>query len=130
MWTSVKTWALAASAGVILAACGGGDEKPYPYGAIVLNATKPAALIVTNFVSQAKANEAAISRCGEGCAVVLEFSGNGTCGALATGGGKALVWGVATGASQGAAESDALASCKAKGGLNCSIPTSIPGKCM
>ena len=131
MRKSVKTWALAASLGLLLAGCGGGSDGPTPYGAIALDAEAPSALIVSLFISQEKANAAAVARCGSGgCVVIHEFSGHGTCAALATGGGSALVWGTANGATQGDAEAGALAACTAKGGVNCSIPASIPGKCM
>jgi threonine dehydrogenase-like Zn-dependent dehydrogenase len=131
MWKSVKAWVLVACSGLLLAACGGGSDGPKPYGAIALNAAAPSALIVTNFISQDKANAAAVTRCGgDGCVVIYEFSGSGTCAALATGGGGSLVYGVAGGSTQAEAEAGALASCNAKGGVGCSIPTSIPGKCM
>jgi threonine dehydrogenase-like Zn-dependent dehydrogenase len=131
MLNSLKNWLVVASTGLVLAACGGGGDDPTPHGAIALNATKPAALIVTNFISQETANSAAVTRCGgEGCVVVFEFSGKGSCGALATGGGSALVWGVGGGSTQAEAEAGALAQCNAKGGRSCAIPTAIPGKCM
>lgn len=130
MLNSLKTWVCVAVSGLALTACGGGSDTPTPYGAIALDAAKPAALIVSNFISQEKANAAAVSRCGgDGCTVIFEFSGSGSCGALATGGGSALVWGVSGGATQAAAEAGALESCTAKGGVACSIPASIPGKC-
>jgi threonine dehydrogenase-like Zn-dependent dehydrogenase len=131
MWKSVKAGVLmAASSGFLLAACGGGSDGPRPYGAIALNVAGPSALIATNFISQDKANAAAVTRCGgEGCVVVYEFSGSGTCAALATGGGGSLVFGVAGGATQADAEAGAVAACTAKGGASCSIPASIPGKC-
>ena len=130
MWTSVKTCALIASAVAVLAACGGSDD-PTPYGAIAIDESKPAALIVKNFYTQQQADDAAVSRCGGGaCAVVWQFAGKGTCAALASGGGKGFVWGVASGSSQAEAEANALASCNAKGGVGCVIPSSIPGECM
>lgn len=131
MWTFLKTWVVAGAVGVLAAGCGGGSDSPTPYGAIALDASAPSALIVTNFISQEKANAAAVTRCGSGgCVVIHEFSGSGTCAALATGGGSALVWGTASGASQAEAEAGAVTACSAKGGVSCSIPTSIPGKCM
>jgi threonine dehydrogenase-like Zn-dependent dehydrogenase len=127
---SVKTWMVVAASGLMLAACGGGSDGPTPYGAIALDAAKPAASIVSNFISQDKANTAAVTRCGgDGCVVIYEFSGKGSCAALATGGGSSLVWGVAGGSTQAEAEAGALASCNTKGGVSCSIPSSIPGKC-
>lgn len=129
MWKSAKTWIAVAAAGLGLVACGGGSD-PVPYGAIALNASAPSALIVSNFESQAQANTSALSKCGStDCAIVLEFAGEGSCGALATGGGSSLVWGVSTGSTQAEAEAAAVASCSAKGGSSCSIPASIPGKC-
>ena len=114
-----------------LAACGGGGSEPNPYGAIAWDAGRPSAAIVVNYVTQQQANAAAIERCGGGgCAVVLEFSSKGSCAALAVGGGSAAVIGVASGASQGAAEAAAVEDCSAKGGRSCTIPNSLPGKCM
>jgi hypothetical protein len=130
MWRSAKGLAVAAVAGLVMVGCGGGSDTPTPYGAIAFDASVPAALIVTNFISQEKANAAAVTRCGsEGCVVVHEFSGHGSCAALATGGGSAIVWGTASGATQAEAESGAVASCTSKGGVSCRIPASIPGKC-
>lgn len=129
MLNSVKTWLGAAVVGLGLVACGGGDD-PTPHGAIALNASGPTAYIASNFISQEKANEGAVTRCGgDGCVVIHEFAGSGTCAALATGGGSSLVWGVSGGATQAQAEAGALQSCNAKGGNSCSIPDSIPGKC-
>jgi Domain of unknown function (DUF4189) len=114
-----------------LAACGGGNSDPTPYGAIAWDGGRPSAAIVVHFASQPQANAAAIKRCGgDGCAVIHEFSGKGSCAALAVGGGSPLVTGVASGASQGAAEAAAVEACSAKGGRICTIPNSLPGKCM
>jgi hypothetical protein len=130
MWKSMKIWALIVSAGAVLAACGGSDE-PNPYGAIAVDENRPAAVIVTNFISQQQADDSAVSRCGGGdCAVVWRFSGKGSCAALASGGGRGFVWGTANGGTQAEAEANAVAACSAKGGVNCQIPSSIPGKCM
>ena len=127
---SVKTWVVVAAAGLVLTACGGGSDSPKPYGAIAFNASAPSATIVSNFISQEKANVAAVTRCGgDGCVVIQEFSGKGSCAALATGGGSALVWGTASAATQADAEAGALQACTSKGGVSCSIPASIPGKC-
>ena len=55
-------------------------------------------------------------RCGGGgCIVIHEFSGKGTCGALAVGGGLSLVTGVASGSTQAAAEASAVDACNGKG---------------
>jgi hypothetical protein len=130
MWKSMKTWALVVSSVAVLAACGGSDD-PNPYGAIAVDESRPAAVIVTNFISQKQADDSAISRCGSaGCAVVWQFSGKGSCAALASGGGSGFVWGAANGGTQAEAEANAVSACSAKGGVNCQIPASIPGKCM
>ena len=124
-----KSWVMVATAAAaVLSACGGGSETTY--GAIALNATDPAAIIVTNFIDQAKANDAAVTRCGEGCEVIYEFAGSGNCGALATGSGATLVWGVGGGRSAAEAEAAAVEQCSANGGANCAIPGSIPGRCL
>ncbi|MGM9426716.1 DUF4189 domain-containing protein [Hydrogenophaga sp. MI9] len=113
-----------------LTACGGGSD-PTPYGSVAWDASRPSAAITINYVTQEQANSAALERCGGGaCAVVLEFSGKGACGAIAVGSGASLVAGVGKGASQADAESAAVADCGAKGGGSCSIPSSLPGKCM
>lgn len=130
MWRSVKTWVLVASSGLLIAGCGGGSDGPTPYGAIAFDAGVPAAYIATNYISQEKANAGAVTRCGGGgCAVILEFAGSGTCGALATGSGTAIVWGAASGATQADAEAGAVAACTAKGGASCQVPSAIPSKC-
>jgi len=130
MLNSLKTWLGVAAAGLVLSACGGGSDGPTPHGAIALNASTPSAYIATNFISQAQANTGAVTRCGgDGCVVIHEFSGSGSCAALATGGGSSLVWGVSSGSTKAEAEAGALQSCTAKGGVRCSIPDSIPGKC-
>jgi Domain of unknown function (DUF4189) len=127
----LKFLGIAAVAAGALTACGGGNSDPTPYGAIAWDGGRPSAAIVVNFASQEQANTAAVERCGGGgCIVIHEFSGKGSCGALAVGGGLSLVTGVASGTSQGAAETAAVESCNAKGGGVCSIPGSIPGKCM
>lgn len=121
------TVALAAGA---LTACGGGSD-PTPYGSVAWDAARPSAAITINYVTQEQANAAAVERCGGGaCAVVLEFAGKGSCGALSIGSGTPLVAGVGKGASQAEAESAATADCSAKGGGSCSVPSSLPGKCM
>jgi len=121
--------AMAVAAAAVLTACGGGGD-PTPYGAIAWDASTPAAYIATNFVSQDQANAGAVERCGGGaCAVVLEFAGKGSCGALAVGGGASLVIGVASAGTQADAEAAAVASCSSNGGAGCAIPSAIPGKC-
>lgn len=130
MLYSVKNCLLVAVAGLVLTACGGNSDTPKPFGAIALNASSPSAIIVSNFISQQQANVAAVTRCGgEGCVVIQEFAGKGSCAALATGGGSALVWGTATAATQADAEAGAVQACSAKGGVGCAVPASIPGKC-
>ena len=120
---------LAVAAGA-LTACGGGSD-PTPYGSVAWDASRPSAAITINYVTQEQANAAALERCGGGaCAVALEFSGKGSCGAIAVGSGSPLVAGGGKGASQGEAEAAAVSDCGAKGGGACSIPSSLPGKCM
>ena len=118
-------------AAAFLTACGGGGSDPTPYGAIAWDGGRPAAAIVVNFASQGQANTAAIERCGEGaCAVIHEFSGKGSCGALAVGGGAALVTGVATSATKESAEAAAVEACTANGGRGCSVPSGVQARCM
>ena len=54
----------------------------------------------------------------------------GACGGIAVGGGQWQVRGVATGATRESAEAAAIGSCDAKGSGNCSVPGSLPAKCM
>ena len=127
----MKLLGITAVAAGALAACGGGNSDPTPYGSIAWDGGRPSAAIVVNFASQEQANTAAIERCGGGgCIVIHEFAGKGTCGALAVGGGLALVTGVASGSTQAAAEAAEVDSCNGKGGGVCSVPSSLPGKCM
>lgn len=115
----------------VLVACGGGSDGYTPYGAIAWDGSRPSAAVVANYRSQATANAAALERCGGGgCAVIFEFSGQHTCGALAVGSGPNMVTGVATGATAAEAEAAAVASCEGQGGGNCGVPASIPAKCM
>jgi hypothetical protein len=131
MTTIFKLLGIAAVAAGALAACGGGNSEPTPFGAIAWEPSRPSAAIVVSFATQAQANAAAIERCGGGaCTVLQEFSGKGSCAALAVGGGEPLVTGVATGGTQAAAEASAVEACNAKGGRVCAIPSSLPGRCM
>lgn len=124
----MKLLGMVAVAAGALTACGGGSD-PTPYGAVAWDGSRPSAAIRINYVTQEQANAAAVESCGGGgCAVVLEFAGKGSCGALAVGTG--LVAGVGKGASQAEAEAAAVADCGAKGGGSCSVPSSLPGKCM
>ncbi|MBL8387740.1 MAG: DUF4189 domain-containing protein [Hydrogenophaga sp.] len=126
----LATLGTAVAAASTLVACGGGDGYT-PYGAIAWDGGRPSAAVVANYRSQDTANTAAIERCGGGgCIIIFEFSGKGTCGALAVGGGLNLVTGVATGPTAAEAEAAAVSSCTAKGGGNCAVPSSLPAKCM
>lgn len=127
----LKFLGITALTAATLAACGGGSSDPTPYGAIAWDGGRPSAAIVVNYASQGQANTAAVERCGgAGCAVIHEFSGKGSCGALAVGGGSSLVIGVATGATKEAAEAAAIGDCNGKGGRACSVPTGVQAKCM
>jgi hypothetical protein len=131
MNTPFKLLGMAVAAAAFLTACGGGSSDPTPYGAIAWDGGRPSAAIVINFASQAQANTAAVERCGAGaCAVIHEFSGKGSCGALAVGGGASLVTGVATGATKESAEAAAIEVCTANGGRTCAVPTAVQARCM
>lgn len=131
MSTRFQVLGMAVAAAAFLTACGGGSSDPTPYGAIAWDGGRPSAAIVVNFASQGQANTAAVERCGGGaCAVIHEFSGKGSCGALAVGGGSSLVTGVATGTSKESAEAAAIDACTANGGRSCSVPSGVQARCM
>ena len=102
---------------LLIAACGGSSD-PTPRGAIAYNASTGYASIVVNQTSQADANTEAIRQCPYGgCSIVLEFSGDGTCGALATSSNGA--WGAASGGSKELADTRAQEDCVRRGGNSC-----------
>ncbi len=110
--------ALAALA--LISGCGGGGgDGYYGYGAIAVNSQTRAAGIASQFSSQKDANSGALSQCSGPCSVVLEFSGPGTCGALARGINGSVGWASSAGKSQ--AESKAISSCQGVGGVGCTV---------
>ena len=98
-----------------------------------MNTINGVGTIVTNYASQPEANSDALVQCarlvgtGMGCEVILEFSGNGTCGSAARGNNN--VWGVASGSSKEVADSRAMSDCVAKGGTSCVIPGWLETQC-
>lgn len=121
----LKNWKLGIvlAAAAVLGACGGGGD-PTPRGAIAVDAGNSVGAIVVSYTSQAEANGDALGECGlAGCSVVLEFSGNGTCGSLAFSSNGA--YGVASGSSKEEADTRAVQSCANRGGASCTIPTSL-----
>lgn len=125
-WVSVLAMSLT------LAGCGGGGEAT-ARGAIAVNTINGVGTIVTNYASQPEANSDALVQCarlvgtGMGCEVILELSGNGTCGSAARGNNN--VWGVASGSSKEVADSRAMSDCVAKGGTSCVIPGWLETQC-
>lgn len=110
---SLLTIALLAS----LTGCGGGDSGTGDlYGSLAVNRTTKAAGISALWDSQAKANNTALSQCGSGCEVVIEF-GTGQCAALARGTNMSLGW--ATGSSKSDASQKAVSQCIAFSGVGC-----------
>lgn len=122
-WKWMSVLAMSAT----LAACGGGGE-PTARGAIAYSTATGNGAIVINYASQPEANSDALAQCNApGCAVLLEFSGNGTCGAIAVASNGA--WGVASGSSKETADSRAMADCQTRGGANCIIPHGLETQC-
>jgi hypothetical protein len=123
-WVSVLAFA------AVAAACGGGGE-PTARGAIAIGTATGTGFVVTNYTSQPEANSDAVRECvsffggAGGCVVVLEFSGNGTCGSVARGSNG--VWGAASGSSKESADSRAVSDCVAKGGGGCFVPDDFIG---
>ncbi|MBT9553352.1 MAG: DUF4189 domain-containing protein [Hydrogenophaga sp.] len=124
-------WVSALSIAAALAACGGGGDTT-ARGAIAVNTSNGYGAIVVNYTSQPEANSDVVDKCaddsGAGCAVVLEFSGNGTCGSAAWAAGNG-VWGVGSASSKEVADSRALSQCIAKGGVSCEIPGWLETQC-
>jgi len=127
-WKWVSVAAIAAG----LVACGGGGE-PTARGAIAVNTILGVGTIVINYASQPEANSDALAQCarlvgtGQGCEVILEFSGNGTCGSAARGNNN--VWGAASASTKEVADSRAMSDCVAKGGTGCVIPDWLETQC-
>ena len=124
-WISVLAMAMAT------VGCGGGGEAT-ARGAIAVNTINGVGTIVVNYASQPEANSDSVDKCasesGAGCIVVLEFSGNGTCGSAAWSGGN-KVWGVGSASSKEVADSRAMSECLAKGGVSCEIPSWLGTQC-
>lgn len=121
----LKNWKLGTVLAVaaVLSACGGGGD-PTPRGAVAIDPGSSSGVIVVGYTSQAEANGDALGECGlAGCAVVLEFSGRGTCGSVAF--GRNSVYGVASGSNKEEADTRAVQSCTNRGGSACSIPVSL-----
>jgi hypothetical protein len=110
----------------MLAGCGGGylpgldpDELfDWHYGSVALNPETFAIAITANQPSQETSDQKAVQTCGSAaCAVVLRYSGAGSCGAIAR--GSNWTYGVGTGASVQDAQAQAVQQCQQKGGLDC-----------
>lgn len=129
MMTNWK-WVSVLAAASVLSACGGGGE-PTARGAIAVSTSTGHGFVVTNYTSQPEANSDAQRLCQStyhpngGCVVILEFSGNGTCGSAARGSNG--VWGAASASSKEVADSRALSDCITKGGVACMVPDTLIG---
>ena len=66
-----------------------------------------------------QADQKALSECGTGCQVVLEFSGCGAYAADQSSGSTAYGWG--TGSSSSIAQNTALSGCQSHGGTSCIV---------
>lgn len=111
----------------LVSGCGGGAD-PTARGALAYDPSTHHGAITVNYASQSEANSDALFQCSTaGCAVVLEFSGNGTCGSIAVSGNGA--WGVASGGSKELADSRAVAECQKRGGSSCVIPQGLGDQC-
>jgi len=99
-----------------LIGCGGGGDGGDLYGSLAVNRVTNAAGISAQWDSQAKANNTALSQCGAGCVVVMEFA-NGQCAALARGSNMSMGW--ATGSSKADASQKAVSQCVAYSGIAC-----------
>lgn len=115
-----KLWTFIFASVFIISGCGGGsdngDNFVLLYGSIAVNKITKAAGIAALWESQAKANNTALSQCGTGCEVVLEF-GPGQCGALARGSNGALGW--SSGTSKADASQKAVTQCVGFAGIGC-----------
>ncbi len=125
----LKLWKLLPALAFVfmLSACGGSGDSTAK-GAIAFSPATFDGAIVVNYTSQAEANSEAIFDCGLGtCSVVLEFSGNGTCGSIAISPNGA--WGVDIGGDKESADGRAVAACQRRGGTGCVIPAWLQTQC-
>jgi hypothetical protein len=75
---------------------------------------------VHGYPNISQAEQKAMSECGSGCRVALQF--NSGCGAYAADqSGESTVYGWGTGSSSSAAQNRALSECQSKGGPNCIV---------
>jgi hypothetical protein len=100
----------------LLIGCGGGGDDGDLFGSLAVNRVTKAAGISALWDSQAKANNTALSQCGVGCEVVMEFA-NGQCAALARGSNMSMGW--ATGSSKADASQKAVSQCQTYSGIGC-----------
>ena len=112
-------WAALALSASLLAACGGNNESQ-PNGAIAYNGGNGSAGIFVNAATESQAISEAQFNCGStACAVVLQFSGNNSCGSIALSSNGVV--GLNVGKTQAEAFMGSVANCQAKGGLNCGV---------
>lgn len=117
---------VAASALVVLAACGGNNDG---YGAIAISDSGRAAAIASDAITQSVANETARDKCDAAdCNVVLQFR---DCGAVASGSNStgARVFGTAEAGSEFDAQTAANNACTAKGGAQCGPVPNLGAQC-
>ncbi len=120
-------WMSVLAAGALMSACGGGAD-PTARGAVAYAPGTNSAAIAVNHTSQQEANSDALRQCNAaGCRVVMEFSGNGTCGSLSIASNGA--WGVASGGSKELADAKAAGRCREAGGDVCVIPQGLETQC-
>jgi len=120
-------WAVLAASASLLVACGGSNEGT-PNGAIAYNPATGDAAIYVNATTEGQARSEAVRNCGTtACDVVLTFSGDGVCGAIALSANGVI--GVAKDDSDAEAEVGAVTNCQAKGGSSCYIPAAVRGDC-
>ncbi|MEN0106881.1 MAG: DUF4189 domain-containing protein [Pseudomonas sp.] len=75
-----------------------------------------------SYASSGEAQDRALSECGAGCEVVLQFADECAAYAADQSSGSS-VYGWATAASSGSAQSGAIAQCAARGGNSCTVRT-------
>ncbi|GAA6140786.1 DUF4189 domain-containing protein [Hydrogenophaga sp. 5NK40-0174] len=121
-WIRVATLVAATAA---LSACGGNDDL---YGAIAYSSDTGVAAGAYNYETSVEAANAAMSKCGTGCALVLQFDGEDTCGAfVASSNGQ---WGVGADDNKSDAIEKATRSCEGKGGVDCEVLEDLPAVCL
>ncbi len=108
-----------------LSACGGNDDL---YGAIAYSSSTGVVAGAYNYESSTEAVNAALSKCGTGCALVLQFEEEDTCGAFVN--SPNGQWGVGTDDSKSGAVDKAVRSCEGKGGVDCKVPDDLPAVCL